>query len=68
MHDDHEGSIGGPPFETLHTGQGIGSYHNVGMGTIENVRIEVDSLQPRNDSVSFGGGDNVLPANEPTHV
>ena len=68
MHDDHEGSIGGPPFETLHTGQGFCSDHNVAKGAIENVRIDVDSLQPRSDFLSFGEGDNVLPANEPTHV
>jgi len=68
MHDDHEGSIGGPPFETLHTGQGFRSDHNVAMGASENVGIEVDSLQPRSDSLSVGEGDNVLPANEPTHV
>lgn len=68
MHDNHEGSIGGPPSETLHTGQGFRSDHSVVMGAIENVGIEVDSLQPRSDSLSFGEGDNVLPANEPTHV
>ena len=68
MHDDHEGSIGGPPFETLHNGQGCRLDHNVAMGATENLGIEVDSLQPHNDSPSFGGGDNVLPANEATHV
>ena len=68
IHDDHEGSIGGPPFETLHTRQGFLFEHNVAMGTIENVGIEVDSLQPRSDSISFGEGDNVLAANEPTHI
>jgi hypothetical protein len=68
MHDDHEGSIGGTPFETLHTGQGCRLDHNVAMGATENVGIEVDSLQPHSDSLSFGGGDNVLSANEPTHA
>jgi hypothetical protein len=38
------------------------------MGASENVEIEVDSLQPRSDYLSVGEGDNVLPANEPTHV
>ena len=68
MHDDHEGSIGGPHFDTVHTGQGFRSNHNVAMGAPEHVGIEVGSLQPHSDSLSFGGGDNVLPANEPTHV
>jgi hypothetical protein len=56
------------PFETLHSGQGFRSDHNVAMEASENVRIEVDSLQPRSDYLSVGEGDNVLPANEPTHV
>ena len=68
MHVDHEGSIGRPPFETLHTGQGFRSDHNVAMGATKNIGFEVDSLQSQSDSLSFGGGDNVLPANEPTHV
>ena len=38
------------------------------MGATGNVGIGVDSLQPQNDSLSFDGGDNVLLANEPTHV
>ena len=32
MHDDHVGSIRGSSFETLHTGQGFRSDHNVAMG------------------------------------
>jgi hypothetical protein len=68
MHDDHEGPIGGPHFETVHIGQGFRSVHSVAMGAPENVGIEVGSLQSHSDYLSFGGGDNVLPANEPTHV
>jgi hypothetical protein len=40
----------------------------VAMGAIENVGIEVNSLQPHSDSFSYGGCENVLPVNEPTHV
>jgi hypothetical protein len=58
MHDDHEGSIG----------QGFCFDHNVAMGATKNVGIEVDSLQPHSDSLSFGGGDNVLFANELTYA
>ena len=68
MHDDHEGSIGGPPFETIHIGQGFCSDHNVAMGATKNVGIEINSLQPHSYFLFFGGNNNVLPANEPTHV
>jgi hypothetical protein len=68
MNDDHEGSIRGQPFEILHAGQDFCSDHNIAMGAIQNVGIEVDSLQSQSDSFSFSGGDNVLTANEPTHV
>ena len=53
MHDDHEGSIKRPPFETFHTGQGFRSDHNVAMGATENVRIKIDVLQPQSDFFFF---------------
>ena len=46
MHDDHEGSIGGPPFETLHIGQGFCFDHNV-LPANEPTHVQQDPLPTR---------------------
>ena len=70
-HDDHERSIGRPSSASLFGGQGPRLDHNVVVEGIENVRNEVDSLQPQSDSLSFGQaneGDDAVRANDALNV
>jgi hypothetical protein len=46
MHDDHEGSIGGPPFETLHIGQGFCFDHNVAVSPNWCPHVVINTLKP----------------------